>query len=55
MASSSQTRSLEGLLTKLKDIIGNWHGGTRPGNDGNQGNTLEDLLGIEENNLSVSF
>ena len=55
MASSNQTRSLEELLTKLKDIIGNWHGGTRPGNDGNQGNTLEDLLGIEENNLSVSF
>ncbi len=30
-----------------------WHRGTRQGNDGNQGNTLEDLLGVEENNIPL--
>lgn len=41
------------LLSRLKVIMNEWHNGTRPGNDGNQGNTLEDLLGVEENNLSL--
>lgn len=45
--------SLDELLEKLKTIVNRWHVGTRPGNDGNQGNTLEDLLGVEENNLSI--
>ena len=36
---------------QLKNIVGIWHGGTRQGNDGNQGNTLEVLLGVPENNL----
>ncbi len=45
--------SLEELLEKLDTILNRWHIGTRPGNDGNQGNTLEDLLGVSENNLSI--
>ncbi len=45
--------SLESLIEKLNGIVNKWHPGTRPGNDGNQGNTLEDLLGVEENNFSI--
>ena len=37
----------------MSDIMHKWHQGTRPGNDGNAGNTLEDLLGVSENNLSL--
>ena len=33
-----------------KDV---WLVGTHQGNDGNQGNTLEGLLGVAENNLSL--
>jgi len=43
----------EELVDKLQIIMNEWHLGTRQGNDGNQGNTLEDLLGIEENNISL--
>lgn len=43
-----------GLIAKLKEIkkLG-WIKTTRPGNDGAVGNTLEDLLGITENNLPI--
>jgi hypothetical protein len=46
--------TLEGLVDKLKnDVIGRWHKEGRVGNDGSAGNTLEDLLGVEENNFKV--
>lgn len=47
------TQNKDSLLSELKSIINIWHIGTRPGNDGNAGNTLEDLLGVSENNLSL--
>jgi len=42
------------LINKLKEIsaIG-WIPNARRGNAGGIGNTLEDLLGIEENNLPI--
>lgn len=42
------------LIEKLKEIrqLG-WIDCRRPGNQGGAGNTLEDLLGIEENNLPI--
>ncbi len=44
----------ESLITDLKKIRGQgWIKTLRPGNDGGVGNTLEDLLGIEENNLPL--
>ena len=42
------TRALKDIQTK------GWVLNHRPGNDGGAGNTLEDLLGIEENNLPIS-
>ena len=46
--------SKEGLLEKLKQIrTQRWIANRRPGNVGGIGNTLEDLLGIEENNLPI--
>ena len=43
-----------GLTEKLKKIAEmEWVPNTRHGNDGGVGNTLEDLLGIEENNLPI--
>ena len=53
MVNRTNQRTLDELLVQLKNIVGIWHKGTRPGNDGNQGNTLEDLLGVPENNLSI--
>ena len=41
------------LIAKLKLVMNKWQDGTRHGNDGNQGNTLEDLLGVKENNISL--
>lgn len=41
------------LESKLRPLMHIWHLGARQGNDGNGGNTLEDLLGIKENNLSL--
>ncbi|MCK4404250.1 MAG: MvaI/BcnI restriction endonuclease family protein [candidate division Zixibacteria bacterium] len=42
------------LIEKLKDIRRReWIPNSRPGNVGGVGNTLEDLLGIEENNLPI--
>ena len=46
--------SKEQLIDKLKEIgkMG-WVANARPGNVGGVGNTLEDLLGISENNLPI--
>jgi hypothetical protein len=42
----------EELIAKLKQIRDKgWVCNARPGNAGGVGNTLEDLLGIKENNL----
>lgn len=42
------------LIAKLKEIVAmGWIENRRHGNDGGVGNTLEDLLGIEENNLPI--
>ncbi|NBG65508.1 MvaI/BcnI family restriction endonuclease [Acidiluteibacter ferrifornacis] len=44
----------ESLIEKLKEISAQgWIENGRHGNDGGIGNTLEDLLGIEENNLPI--
>ncbi len=44
----------EELITKLKQIRDKgWVCNARPGNAGGVGNTLEDLLGIKENNLPI--
>jgi len=46
--------SKEDLIRKLKKIRGmGWICNARPGNVGGIGNTLEDLLGIKENNLPI--
>ena len=46
--------SKEQLIDRLREIqrMG-WIQNRRRGNDGGIGNTLEDLLGIEENNLPI--
>ncbi|VUT28226.1 MAG: hypothetical protein SYNGOMJ08_00790 [Candidatus Syntrophoarchaeum sp. GoM_oil] len=44
----------DSLITELKKISARgWIENTRPGNSGGIGNTLEDLLGIAENNLPI--
>jgi len=44
----------ESLIEKLKEIAAKgWIKNARSGNHGGIGNTLEDLLGIEENNLPI--
>ena len=43
--------SLRDELAKIRDM--GWIPNARAGNDGGIGNTLEDLLGIEENNLPI--
>ena len=46
--------SRSGLIARLKEIaLMGWIPNARPGNAGGIGNTLEDLLGIEENNLPI--
>ena len=46
--------SKEDLIEKLKEIRKReWIANRRPGNVGGIGNTLEDLLGIKENNLPI--
>jgi hypothetical protein len=42
------------LINRLKEIeMMGWIANARPGNVGGVGNTLEDLLGITENNLPI--
>jgi len=44
----------ETLISALQEIRGRgWIPNARPGNAGGVGNTVEDLLGIEENNLPI--
>lgn len=44
----------ETLITELRGVAElGWIKNARPGNAGGVGNTLEDLLGIEENNLPI--
>lgn len=45
--------TLDRLISMMRTLMNEWHRGTRQGNDGNAGNTLEDLLDIPENNLSL--
>ena len=37
----------------MKKISGKWHKGVLPGEDGNAGRTLEELLWIKENNFKI--
>lgn len=49
-----QLYTKDDLIRKLKEIgRRGWVKSTRHGNQGGVGNTLEDLLGIEENNLPI--
>ncbi len=49
-----KTYTKEELIYRLQEIRdAGWIKNSRPGNDGGIGNTLEDLLGIEENNLPI--
>jgi len=49
-----KTFTKEELVDKLKEISAmGWVTSSRPENNGNVGNTLEDLLGIPENNLPI--
>jgi len=46
--------SKQALINKLKEIVAmGWVPNARRGNSGGIGNTLEDLLGIKENNLPI--
>jgi len=45
--------SKQEIIDKLQAISGNWYPNARHGNDGGVGNTLEDILGIAENNLPI--
>lgn len=49
-----KTYTKESLIAALQDIKNRgWIPNARPGNVGGIGNTLEDLLGIQENNLPI--
>jgi len=49
-----KTYTKQALIDALKDIKDRgWIPNARPGNAGGVGNTLEDLLGIQENNLPI--
>jgi len=49
-----KTFTKDELIEKLKEIsLTGWIANARHGNHGGIGNTLEDLLGIEENNLPI--
>jgi hypothetical protein len=51
---SMKTYTKESLIQELRNIRKKgWIPNARPGNAGGVGNTLEDLLGIEENNLPI--
>lgn len=51
---SGHSFTLESLRSDLLKIRGRWIPTGRPGNDGGIGNTLEDLLGIKENNVPTA-
>ncbi|MBI2096293.1 MAG: MvaI/BcnI restriction endonuclease family protein [Candidatus Taylorbacteria bacterium] len=54
MAKKPVIYTKQSLINKLKEIAGiGWIPNARRGNAGGIGNTLEDLLGIEENNLPM--
>lgn len=54
MAITLQLITKEELIAKFKEIEAmGWVENKRQGNDGGVGNTLEDLLGIPENNLPI--
>jgi len=46
-------KTVDNLIVQMKNIMHQWHMGTRPGNDGEAGNTLEDLLEVPENNFQL--
>ena len=48
----SKNYSLESLITKMKEISVKWHPAVAKGDQG-AGRTLEKLLGVEENNISL--
>jgi hypothetical protein len=45
--------NLEQIIEILEKNRNKWNLGTHQGNDGNQGNTLEGILGVLENNFSL--
>lgn len=50
----TQTYTKEKIIEKLKEIRAKgWIENARPGNVGGVGNTVEDILGIKENNLPI--
>lgn len=54
MTKKPKTYTKQGLIAKLKEISEmGWINNGRHNNHGGIGNTLEDLLGIEENNLPI--
>ncbi|KXJ97946.1 MAG: hypothetical protein UZ19_OD1000849 [Parcubacteria bacterium OLB19] len=54
MTKKPRTYTKQGLIAKLKEISEmGWISNGRHNNHGGIGNTLEDLLGIEENNLPI--
>jgi len=54
MQRGQETFTKEGLIQRLSEIAGmGFVPNARHGNHGGVGNTLEDLLGIEENNLPI--
>lgn len=54
MADKPIIYSKQALIDKLKEIVAmGWVPNARRGNSGGIGNTLEDLLGIKENNLPI--
>ena len=52
MVKDSKDYSLESLITKMNDISDEWHPAVAKGDQG-AGRTLEKLLGVEENNISL--
>ena len=45
--------SKEDLVERMRSIFHQWHSGVHIGSDGNAGRTLEHLMGVPENNLSL--
>jgi hypothetical protein len=54
VAAPAPLRTVEELERKMRLILHKWHDSTRgDNNSGAAGNTLEDLLGVEENNFAL--